>query len=81
MKLMQSGEIDGESARIKVEALTMKEFPNLFGNLHHYYDDEDIRARDQEYREFQNKELEKLIQHLEVGDLDKANEISFLHES
>jgi len=81
MESMLAGEIDSERARISVEALSMKEFPNLYGNLHHYYDDEDVRAKDLEYKKFQDKELEKLIRRLKSGDIEKANEISFLHES
>lgn len=81
MRSLLAGEIDCENARLKVEALSMRVLPDLYGNLHHYYDDEDIRAIDPEYMEFQNKELEKLIKHLETGDMEKANEISFLHES
>ena len=81
MKSLLAGEIDCETAQSRVEALSMREFPSLFSNLYHYYVDYDIRAKDPEYREFQNRELEKLIKHLEAGDIEKANEISFLHES
>jgi hypothetical protein len=84
LKIMESllaGEINCECARINVEALSMKEFPNLYSNLHHYYDDEDIRYKDPEYKKFQDCELGKLIYHLKAGDIEKANEISFLHES
>ncbi|HBV22065.1 MAG TPA: hypothetical protein DEF07_10165 [Nitrosomonas sp.] len=81
MRSLLDGKIDCENARIKVEALSMKEFPDLYANLHHYYYDEDTREKDQQYREFQNNELKKLIMHLEVGDMKRANEISFLHES
>ncbi len=70
-----------EEARVKIEAMSMEQFPNLFGNLNHYYDDADIRAKDQGYKEFQDGELKKLIHHLKSGDVEKANEISFLHES
>jgi len=81
MKSLFANEIGCESAKTKIDALSMGEFPDLYANLHHYYDDEDIRAKDPEYRAFQNKELEKLIKHLEAGNTEKANEISFLHES
>ena len=64
MKSLLTGEIDCDSAQSHVEALRMEEFPNLFGSLYHYYTDEDIRARDPEYKEFQNKELENKLQNV-----------------
>jgi len=68
-------------AQLAVEKLSMKEFPDLYGNLHHYFIDEDIRGKDPEYRAFQNMELQKLIAHLKSGDIEKANSISFLQSS
>lgn len=81
LESLLAGDIDCVVAQDKVEELTMTEFGDLFGNLHHYYMDVDIRLRDPEYKDFQETELKKLIQHLKVGDIEKASEVSFLHVS
>jgi len=81
MESLLAGSIDCGSAQEKVDALSMKEFPELYGNLYHYYNDEDSRGKDSEYKAFQNSELEKLIRHLKAGEIEKANGVSFLHES
>jgi len=73
--------INCENAQKEIEALSMEEFPELFGNLYHYLNDEDLRKKDKEYKEFQNEELKKLVNHLETGNIKKANEVSFIHES
>jgi len=76
-----SGEIDSESAQEQIEALSMEEFGEVYGNLHHYYSDEDIRQRDPEYKKFQDAELKKLIDHIRTGNIKAAQEVSFLHVS
>ncbi len=50
-------------------------------NLHHFWQDEDIRSNDAGYRAMQNFELQKLIGHLQNGDWSKANGVSFLEVS
>ncbi len=50
-------------------------------NLFHYISDGDIRIKDNDYREMQVTELDKLIDLLKVGKLNQAKQISFLHES
>ncbi len=54
------------------------ELEEVFSNLDHYFSDEDIREKETEYKDFQNNELEKLINYIKVGNLEKANKISFL---
>lgn len=53
----------------------------VYGNLFHYWDDEDIRERDPAYREFQDQELKKLVDHLRECRFERARSISFLKES
>ena len=49
--------------------------------LNHYWDDEDIRRRDEDYRAMQNTELDKLILRLKQFDYKGASEVTFLHVS
>ena len=58
-------------------------FENLdnFHDFWHYISDEDIRAKDAEYAEMQNKELERFINAIENKNYAKANDISFLSSS
>ena len=57
---------------------TIPEIGNVYGNLFHYWDDQDIREKDKEYKFMQDAELNKLIQHLKNKEFAKANKISFL---
>jgi len=50
-------------------------------HLSHYFDDEDVRNNDLDYKKFQNDELKKLIHYLKVGDFFNAEEISFLQST
>ena len=52
-----------------------------WSSLPHYFDDEDIRSKDDEYKKFQNTELSKLIHFLRTEDILKANQISFLQST
>lgn len=81
LELLLAGEIDCGIAQDKVEMLAITELEAMYGNLHHYYTDEDIRERDPEYNEFQVAELRKLIKHLKAGNIKSANRVSFLHVS
>jgi hypothetical protein len=49
--------------------------------LNHYWDDADIRQRDEDYRTMQNNELDKLILRLEHSEYESASEVTFLHAS
>ena len=70
-----------KSIRFTVIELTKfltPELEEIFSNLEHYFADEDIRTKETEYKDFQNNELRKLIHYIKVGNLEKANQISFL---
>ena len=81
MESLLAGEIDCENAQVRVNDISIIELQELYGNLHHYFDDEDIRDKDSDYKAFQDKELKKLINHLKASEIEKANGISFLHVS
>lgn len=81
LEAVYSEKIDVEEGEARVGELSMKEFQNLYGNLHHYWLDEDTREKEPEYKEFQKIELEKVIQHLRSGNIVAANKVSFLHVS
>lgn len=78
----------GELSCVEARELIFSDHENDFAeiaviaiNLNHYWDDEDIRLRDPDYRAMQDQELAKLIRHLERADYTRALEISFLHKS
>lgn len=77
LEALLAGDIDCGIAQEQVEKLAMTEFGDLYGNLHHYRMDEDIRERDPEYRAFQETELRKLIEYLKAGDVKKASWVFF----
>ncbi|XPV69878.1 MAG: hypothetical protein ACNI25_04715 [Halarcobacter sp.] len=64
-----------------VEELYDNSLDGVFAYLPHYFSDEDIRAKDIDYRIFQDNELKKLIHYLRIGDIEKANEINFLQHT
>lgn len=76
-----SKQIGVQEGQHRVEQLSMKEFDQLYSNLFHYWNDEDIREKEIEYKQLQETELEKVINHLRNGDIDAANKVSFLHIS
>jgi hypothetical protein len=51
---------------------------DLIAGVWHYLADADIRARDAEYREMQELEMQRLIRHLRAGRLAEAQRITFL---
>ena len=51
---------------------------DLIAGVWHFIADEDIRARDVEYREMQELEMYRLIRHLRGGRLAEARRITFL---
>jgi endonuclease V-like protein UPF0215 family len=63
---------------IELTKISTPELEEIFSNLEHYFADEDIRTKEIEYKDFQNNELEKLIHYIKVGNIEKANQISFL---
>ncbi|QDF76949.1 MULTISPECIES: hypothetical protein [Shewanella] len=65
----------------KLDWSKMPEVEDVFGNLYHYWHDEDIREKEEEYKLMQENELGKLISLLKHGDYENASNISFLHES
>ena len=76
-----SKRIGVQEGQDRVEQLSMREVGQLFSNLFHYWNDGDIRDKEIEYKQLQETELEKVINHLRNGDVDAANKVSFLHVS
>ena len=64
---------------IKWEALSG--IKAVFANLYHFWQDEDIRNNDPQYKAMQESELEKLIGHLKNEEWSSANGVSFLDVS
>ncbi len=60
---------------------TYSDLEGVIANLGHYFDDADIRAEEQDYREMQDNEIKKLIHLLQCGRLEQARRINFLHKS
>ena len=56
----------------------LPEISDVYGNLFHYWHDQDIREKEDEYKSMQDSELKKLIQHLKKQEFGKACNISFL---
>lgn len=54
---------------------------DLIASVAHYLSDADIRARDAEYRQMQEREMRRLIDALRAGRLEEAARISFLGPS
>lgn len=50
-------------------------------NLSHFLSDRDIRERDVKYKYMQEQEMRKLIDLIRQGNIKKAKEIDFLHDS
>ena len=78
---LAGGQIGVSETAERIKALSPTNFNRIFANLHHYLSDEDIRQKDQRYKDMQVKELNKLIQYLKAGDYSKAETVSFLCES
>lgn len=62
----------------KISWSNIPELEDVYCNLFHYWHDEDIRERDQDYKSMQDSELLKLIHHLKNKEFEKACLISFL---
>lgn len=81
LESLLAGSMDCASARDNLANLSSPHLSQVKCNIEHYYADEDIREKDDKYKAFQNGELTKLVQHLRCGDMQKANTVTFLHES
>lgn len=62
----------------KISWIEIPEVGEVYSNLFHYWHDKDIREKDKEYKEMQESELSKLIQHLKNEEFGGACNISFL---
>lgn len=62
----------------EIDWASLEFIESVYGNLFHYWHDYDIRSKDSSYSQFQNSELDKLINHLKKQDYVKANAINFL---
>ncbi len=81
---LQLGEIGRKDALDTLPTLAALKTPGLeelFGSLHHYIADVDIRAKDAGYRELQDSEMAKLIARLRAGEITKANRVTFLERT
>ena len=81
---VERGELSCAEAQSQLENDPLDEFPGaktILALLNHYWDDEDIRQRDLDYRLMQEGELAKLIQRLHQADYPGAAKVSFLHVS
>lgn len=61
-----------------LKLVTDTDLETICCNLFHYLSDEDIRSKDEQYKEHQNRELEKLKQLLNNNELSSAKNITFL---
>ena len=75
LKKYEAGECELEDIRPYFEVL------NMFHDFDHYLSDTDIRDKDTEYAEMQNKELRKFIEAIEKKDYQTAQNITFLSDS
>jgi hypothetical protein len=84
LKQVRDGRVGCAEARGDVASPPNFEFPSseeVICFLEHYWDDEDLRLREEEYRAMQNNELDKLIHRLEQFDYENASKITFLNVS
>ncbi|MBK8036580.1 MAG: hypothetical protein IPK22_05520 [Verrucomicrobiaceae bacterium] len=84
LEAVERGKISCEEARSELDRNPLVDFPEsemISCLLSHYWDDEEIRQRDKDYRAMQNAELGKLIERLRQSDYSAAAKVSFLHVS
>ncbi len=79
---------DYMKGNIKHDVILKKYFTETYSdleavicNLGHYFDDADIRAEDEDYREMQDNEMKTLLHLLQGGKLEQAKRITFLQRS
>jgi hypothetical protein len=79
LKSLLKGTLSPEVFRENMETYPAQIQNLIIGNIDHFLDDADMRARDPEYRKMQETELTKLITLLELGaSNEKIRAISFL---
>ena len=76
-----SGHIQDDVVLQKYYSEADSDIETITANLGHYFDDTDIREKDEAYRAMQEGEMKKLIHLLRLGQLDQANKINFLYET
>jgi hypothetical protein len=84
LQQVREGRIECSKARRVIDGTRDFDFPHaakVLSFLNHYWDDEDIRQRDKDYRTMQNDELDKLISRLTGFEYESASEVTFLHVS
>lgn len=84
LQQVRESRIDCSEARGDISGTPDFDFPyapEVVSFLNHYWDDEDIRQRDEDYRTMQNTELDKLILRLKESAFKSASEVTFLHVS
>ena len=73
------GRIDAEVFETKYRSIQQPpDIDEFMAWVDHFLIDADIRARDEGYREMQEREMLGLIEHLRAGRLDLARRITFL---
>ena len=81
LERVREGRTECSEARRDIVGTPDFDFPHaaeVVSFLTHYWDDEDIRQRDEDYRTMQNDELDKLISRLKRFEYERASEITFL---
>jgi hypothetical protein len=83
LEALLSGEIDARALRRKYGQLgPASVLEAVWPNLQHYLDDADIRAGDEAYREFQDRELGQLIHLLrQNAPAEQLRRVTFLKVS
>ena len=71
----------GEALSEKIDWCKLTGLDDLYGNLFHFWYDEELREKDSVYSKMQLVELKKLIEFLRRGDYESANKITFLGPS
>jgi hypothetical protein len=82
LSIVSEDNLDSDIAIALVERISWQMIPEVnrvYGNLFHYWHDQDVRERDPEYKAMQDLELALLIHHLKNNDFVKACSISFLN--
>lgn len=52
-------------------------FEEILSFVNHYVSDDDIRAKDPQYREMQEREFDRLLAHLRAGRIAEARRVTF----
>lgn len=79
---IKRGTLSCEEAQLQLASNPLEKFPEsevILCMLEHYWADEEIRQRDEDYRTMQDGELGKLIHRLRQSDFAGAAAVSFIH--